>query len=186
MTAMTARKLLTAGEFAKLPRPSDGSKQELVRGEIVTMPPPGFVHGKVQGRVYFALETWNRVAKFGHVTVETGIVIESEPDTVRGPDVSVWSYARLSADQKPEGYPEVAPELCVEVLSPSNTRPKMTRKIREYFNRGVRTVWVVDPEERTATVYHQPGNGQVLWDDATITSEDVLPGFSCPVAEFFP
>ena len=55
MSSTTATKLLTADEFAKLPEPIDGSKQELVRGEIISMAPPGFIHGKVQGRVYFAL-----------------------------------------------------------------------------------------------------------------------------------
>lgn len=61
----------------------------------------------------------------------------------------------------------------------------MTHKIREYFDSGVRLVWVVHPEERTVTVYTKPGDGTVLWEDATLTGGDVLPGFSCPVAEFF-
>ena len=57
--------------------------------------------------------------------------------------------------------------------------------MREYLKRGVRVVWVVDPEDRTVTVYRQPGQGQLLEEDATVTGEDVLPGFSCRVAEFF-
>ncbi len=76
--------------------------------------------------------------------------------------------------------------MCVEVLSPSNTQQKMTRKIREYFICGVRMVWVVDHEERTVAIYDKPGDGRVLWDDAILTLEDVVPGFSCPVREFFP
>lgn len=82
-------------------------------------------------------------------------------------------------------YANVGADLIVEVVSPCNTREKMTRKVREYFTRGVRLVWVVDPEERTLTVYTKPGDGTVLWEDATLTGGDVLPGFSCPVAEFF-
>ena len=178
-------KLLTAEEFAKLPDPIDGSQQELIRGEVVTMPPPGFLHGVVQGNVFFALKTHARATNQGRVTVESGVITERDLDTVRGPDVAFWSFERLPADQVPEVYPNVAPDLCVEVLSPSNSEERMTRKVREYFASGVRLVWVIDPDERTVTVYRAPGDGRVMWEDATITGEDVLPGFTCPVAEFF-
>lgn len=185
MSAVTAGKVLTAEEFARLPNPIDGAKQELVRGEVITMPPPGFAHGNVQLAIGSILRAYSKQSRSGRVVVVSGVVTEEGPDTVRGPDVSYWSYARLPADQNPTGYLEVAPDLCVEVLSPGNTKPKMTRKIREYFAAGVRMVWVVDPEDRTAIVYRQPGDGRVLWDDATISGEDVLPDFSCPVADFF-
>lgn len=181
----TATKLLTAEEFAKLPNPADGSKQELVRGEVVTMPPPGFIHGIVQNNVSFSLTAYARQTKSGRVTVESGVVTERDEDTVRGPDVAYWSYERLPADQVPEGYANVAPDLCVEVLSPSNTEQRTTRKVAEYFACGARMVWVVDPEERTVTIYRKPGEGRVLWEDAAITGEDVLPGFSCALTEFF-
>ena len=183
--SVATKKLLTAEEFAKLPNPIDGSKQELVRGEVITMPPPGFVHGIVQGNVYFALQTHARQSQSGRVTVESGLITDEGPDSVRGPDVAFWGYERLPADHVPVVYANVAADLVVEVRSLSNTDEKMTRKVREYFASGVRMVWVVDPEDRTATVYRGPGNGTVLWEDATITGEDVLPGFRCPVAEFF-
>ena len=47
-------------------------------------------------------------------------------------------------------------------------------------------VWIVNPELRTVTVYRQPDEGRTLWEDATITGEDVIPGFSCKIADFFP
>ena len=176
---------ITAEEFARMPDPPDGSKQELVKGVIVTMPPPGFRHGKVQGRIYFALESFVRSHPIGQVTVESGVLTETGPDTVRGPDVAFWSAERLPLDQEPVVYANVAPDLVVEVLSPGNTEQKMTAKVREYFKSGVRMVWVVDPDERTVTVYRQPGEGRVLWEDATLDGEDVLPGFRCRVGEFF-
>jgi Uma2 family endonuclease len=185
MSTTTSKKLLTADEFAKLPDPIDGSKQELVRGEIITMAPPSFVHGIVQGNVLFALKTYARQTQSGRVTVESGVITEEGPDTVRGPDVAFWSFKKLPADQVPIVYANVPADLCVEVISPGNTREKMNRKIREYFTSGVQQVWVVDPEAKTVTIYRQPGDGRVLWDDSTITAEDILPGFSCPVAEFF-
>lgn len=183
--SVTTKKPLTADEFARMPEPVDGSKQELVRGEIITMPPPGFLHGVVQSNVGFVLKTYTRATNFGRVTVESGVITETGPDTVRGPDVALWSFARLPADHVPVVYANVAADLCVEIRSPSNTDGRMTRKVREYFASGVRLVWVVDPEERTVTVYRGPGDGRVLWEDATITGEDILPGFTCPVAEFF-
>jgi Uma2 family endonuclease len=180
-----AQKLITAEEFARMPDPPDGSKQELVKGVIVTMAPPNFQHGQVQLNIGALLRQHVRPAGLGRVTVETGLVTERDPDTVRGPDVAFWSADRLPLDQTPDVYPDVAADLCVEVLSPSNTVRGINAKIREYFTRGVRMVWIVDPDERTVTVYRRPGEGRVLWEDATITGEEVLPGFSCRVAEFF-
>jgi Uma2 family endonuclease len=176
---------MTAKEFAHLPQPSDGSRQELVRGEVVTMPPPGFRHGEVQLAVGAILRQFVRTNQLGRVTVESGLQTEFDPDTVRGPDVAFWSKERLPLDRTPETYADVPADLCVEVLSPSNTTAGMKTKIREYFTRGVRLVWVIDPEMRTVAIYRQPGEGRVVWDDATLTGEDVLPGFACPVAELF-
>jgi Uma2 family endonuclease len=149
------------------------------------MPPPGFLHGVVQLNIATLLKAFAGQRKLGRVTVESGLITESGPNTVRGPDVAYWSYERLPAVEIPALYADVPADLCVEVRSPSNTDENMTRKAREYFATGVKMVWVVDPEERTVTVYRQSGNGRVLWEDATITGEDVLPGFSCAVADFF-
>lgn len=181
----TAVRAITAAEFAHLPDPADGSKEELVRGVIVTMPAPGFRHGVCQSNVVFLLQTYVRSNRCGRVTVESGLQTEFDPDTVRSPDVAFWSAERLPWDQMPEVYPDVAADLVVEIQSPSSRRQTTQDKIREYLNRGVRTIWIVDPEARTVTVYRRAGEGRLLWDDATLTGEDVLPGFQCRVAEFF-
>jgi Uma2 family endonuclease len=157
----------------------------LVRGEIVSMPPPGFLHGQVQTNIACLLQPFARQHKLGRVTVESGVLTEDDPDTVRGPDVAYWSAERLPPDRTPVGYPEVPADLVVEVLSPDDSRRKMANKVREYLARGVRAVWVVDPEDRNVAVYRQAGQGQLLWEDATLSGEDVLPGFTCSVAQFF-
>jgi Uma2 family endonuclease len=185
MSATITKKLLTAEEFAKLPDPIDGSKQELVRGEIVRQPAPSFTHGLVKGSISFALQTYAKDTRSGRVTLTTGVSTELSPDTVRGPDVLFWSYKRLPADCIPESYAVIPPDLCVEVRSITYNQQKLTLKIREYLACGVRMAWVVDPEDRTVVVYRQAGSGLVLWDDETIECEDVLPGFRYPVAEFF-
>jgi Uma2 family endonuclease len=181
----TAVKLITAAEYARMPDPPDGSKEELVRGVIVTMPAPGFRHGVCQANVAFLLQAHARSKRNGRVTVESGLQTEFDPDTVRGPDVAFWSAERLPLDQTPEVYPDAAADLVVEVQSPSSRRRTTQDKIREYLNRGVRMIWIVDPEARTVTVYRQAGEGRLLWHDATLSGEDVLPDFQCRVAEFF-
>lgn len=181
----TAVKLITAAEFARMPDPPDGSKEELVQGVIITMPAPGFRHGVCQSNIAFLLQAYTRSNRNGRVTVESGLQTEFDPDTVRGPDVAFWSAERLPLDQMPEVYPDVAADLVVEIQSPSSRRQTTQDKIREYLDRGVRMIWVVDPEVRTVTVYRQPGEGRLLWQDATLRGEDVLAGFQCRVAEFF-
>jgi len=183
--ATATKILLSAEEYARLPEPADGSKQELVRGEVITMPSLGFLHGVVQLNIATLLKTFAGQWKLGRVTFESGVITEPGPNIVRGPDGAYWSYERLPANEVPAAYADVAAELCVEVRSLSNTDENMTRTAREYFASGVKMVWVVDPEERTVTVYRQPGDGRVLWEDATISGEDVLPGFSCAIADFF-
>jgi Uma2 family endonuclease len=180
-----AKRLITAAEFRLMPNPPDGSKQELVRGEIITMPPPGFRHGVRQISAASLLHQYAVSSGRGRVTVETGVVTEVDPDSVRGPDVSFWSYERLPAELEPEGYPDVAPDLIVEVLSPHDRRKKMLEKVRELLARGVRMVWIIDPEDRTVEIYRSPDEGRILRENATLSGEDVLPGFSCKVADLF-
>lgn len=76
--------------------------------------------------------------------------------------------------------------MLVEVMSPSNTRKQILEKLREYFAKGVRLVWVISPEDRTLTVYRQPDEGRLLHETAMVTGEDALPGFECRVSDLLP
>src|SRR5687768_15767598 len=116
--ATVATKLITAEEFARLPEPEDGSKQELERGVIVTMVPPRFSHGYLQGRAYFLVESFVRPRKMGRVTIESGVITTRDPDSVRGPDVAYWSAETLPLDIVPDLWPNVVADLCIEILSP--------------------------------------------------------------------
>src|SRR6185295_1569247 len=162
MTPVATTKLLTAEEFARLPEPGDGSRQELVHGVVETMPPPGFRHGDVQANICFALKHFLRSSQIGRVVVESGVKTDKAPDSVRGPDVSFWSFKRLPANTRPDGYPDVLPDLVVEVRSPSDSNRKVREKVKEYLFNGVALVWVVDPEDQTVTIYRQPDDGRVL------------------------
>ena len=185
MSALTQKKLLAAEEFFLLPDPGDGSQQELVRGEVITMPPPGGLHGvscnKTGRRIGNFVEDNDR----GTVTSnDTGFITERDPDSVRGPDISYWTKERLK--EVPVGYIEISPDMVIEVLSPSNTSKRIRVKLKEYFTRGVRLVWVIAPEDRTLTIYRTPDEGRVLHESATVTGEDVLPGFTCRVSDLLP
>lgn len=176
-------KLVTAEEFANFPNPPDGSKDELLRGEVITMPPPKGRHGYVQAMIAYLLLNAVRPGKLGWVLTESGVVIERDPDSVFGPDVSFYSAARHP--NRPEGYFEIPPDLVVEVLSPDDRRKKVHEKIKDYVKNGVKLVWLVDPEVKTVTVYAGSLRGTELDESEMITGGDVLPGFTCKVAEFF-
>lgn len=108
------------------------------------------------------------------------------PGLVRGPDVAFVAWARFPGGERPkDAFPRVAPDLAVEILSPSNTRAEMARKRREYFAAGVQLVWEVDPETRTVAVYRGPEGPTILDDAATLDGGDVLPGFALPLAGLF-
>jgi Uma2 family endonuclease len=182
--ATAAQKLITAEEFFQMQEPADGSRQELVRGVIITMPPPGGRHGAC------CLKIGRRVGNFvddhglGTVTSnDTGFITERDPDSVRGPDIAYWSKGRLP--QVPAGYIEIAPDLLVEVVSPSDHFSRIQTKLRQYLARGVPLVWVVDPEDRSVSVYRSSKQMSILTENDTLTGEDVLPGFRCPVAALF-
>jgi Uma2 family endonuclease len=182
---ITAKKLITAEEFFLMPDPPDGSKQELVRGEIITMPPPGGLHGVCCVKVVCRVGGYAEQEDRGTVTCnDSGFITERSPDSVRGPDVAFWSKERVK--EVPVGYFEMAPDLAVEVLSPSNTSKQILAKLREYFAKGVRIVWVIAPEDRTVTIYRNELEGRLLHESATITGEDVLPGFQCRVSDLLP
>ncbi len=181
--SMVASRLVTAEEFARMPEPADGTKQELVKGEVVEMPPVKGRHGIVASRIDRKLGNFVDERRLGWVAVESGTRLEHDPDTVRGPDVSFYSMARQP--EMPEGYFEIPPDLAVEVLSPDDRRKKVREKVAEYIANGVRLVWVVDPEAQTVMVYAGTTRGVEYGDTDTLDGGDVLPGFACPVADFF-
>ncbi|MEW6277629.1 MAG: Uma2 family endonuclease [Candidatus Eremiobacterota bacterium] len=157
---------------------------ELVRGSLVELTPPGWLHGYVQTRVAGALLTWAEEGALGYVVTESGVYTEREPDTVRGPDVSYTARERLT--DVPEGYPSAPPDQVVEVASPDDCAAELEAKVQEYLRAGVRRVWVLFP--RTRTVYSHAPDGTVRKFEAghTLSEPDVLPGFECPVARLFP
>ena len=185
MEATVQEKLLTAEDFILLPDPLDGSRQELVRGEIITMPPPGMLHGATCVKTVLKIGRFIEGGPGGTLVCnDSGFITERSPDSVRGPDVSYWTKERVK--EIPVGYAKISPDMLVEVLSPSNTSKQILTKLREYFAKGVRLVWVIAPEDRTLRIYRNAEEGRLLHETATVTGEDVLPGFECRVSDLLP
>lgn len=182
--SIASQPLVTAEEFEQMPDPADGSRLELVRGEVVVMPPPKGKHGIVCSEVAWVLKNFVKPNKLGWVTTnDTGVVLEKEPDTVRGPDVAFWSITRQP--EQPEGYFLIPPDLAVEVQSPNDRRKDLRAKIKDYLFYSVPLVWLIDPETRTVTVYQGSMRGTELDEGDTLDGGGVLPGFACKVADLF-
>ena len=178
-----ATKLITAEEFARLPNPANGSRQELVKGKILEMPPPQGRHGYLQVEFSAILRQHVKPNKLGWIVTESGTLLERDPDTVRGPDVSFYSISRQP--EPPDAYFDIAPDLAIEILSPSSRRKQVREKIEEYIANGVRIVWLVDPETNTITVYNGTMRGIEFGTADTVDGGEVIPGFSLRVCEFF-
>jgi Uma2 family endonuclease len=178
------QKLITAEEFFRMPDPSDGSRQELVRGVILTAPLPGARQGACCARVGRRVGDFADERRLGAVCLGSGFITERSPDTVRSADVSFRSRERLP--EMPDGYSDIVPDLAVKVVSPNDLYTRVQTKLRHYLTHGVRMVWLVDPEDRSVSVYHVSKPMSILTENDTLTGEDVLPGFTCPVASLFP
>jgi Uma2 family endonuclease len=156
---------------------------ELVAGHILVREPPGYRHGYVASQLLIAIATHVRAHTLGQVlAAETGFTLFRNPDTVRAPDVAFISAARVPSPM-PRGYAELAPDLAVEVLSPSDRAGRVLAKVGDWIEAGVRLVWMVDPEQRVARVYRADGTQAALSAEDALDGEDVLPGFSVRVSE---
>lgn len=179
---MTATILLTARQLADVP---DDERGELIAGVMQPVSPAKRTHWRLTGRLLSRLGPFVEARGLGEVGPEAGYLLERDPDTVLAPDVSFVAAGRQWPDDDITGFPALAPDLAVEVRSPSNTRADIARKIAIYLAAGVRLVWDVDPGPQTVTV-HAPGRApRVLRIGDALDGEDVLPGFSLPLADLF-
>jgi Uma2 family endonuclease len=117
----------------------------------------------------------------GVYAAETGFQLASSPDTVRAPDIAFVTRERLPPPAT-TGYPALAPDLAVEVLSPGDRPGVVLAKVADWLSAGTRLVWVVDPERRLARVYRHDGSESIVTADGALEGEDLLPAFSCSLA----
>ena len=175
-------RVVTADELFRYP---DSTHYELVRGVPLVSEPPGGVHGRIAGRLVARLGNYVQLHGLGTVLVEAGYVLQLAPDTVRGPDVSFVSLARLPPERIPEQFIPGPPDLAVEILSPSSRWSDVEEKIADYFTGGARLVWIVDPEKQRVIVRYPDRAASVIAVGESLDGEDVVPGFTLGLAELF-
>lgn len=176
--------LLTLAEFERLP--DDEGRAELVRGHLVREPPAGMEHGRLGNHLAYLVTDFVRGRGLGEVFgAGTGFVLNEEPPTVRAPDMAFVARDRLPPSGESEGFGHLAPDLAVEVVSPSNTVAGILDKVSDYLDAGTRLVWVVEPRRRIVTEYRSRSEIRLLRGEEILSGHDVLPGFSLPVSEIF-
>jgi Uma2 family endonuclease len=192
MSAGTAPKLMTAEEFLALP--DDGAERWLIRGELREKrdsdmtrrnKPHSITEGRVTGHLFRWL--WAQPEPRGEVVCgEAGFLLRRDPATVSaGVDVAVITAAQADARSDDTTLIEGPAQLIAEVLSPNDTQEEVAERVSEYLACGVPLVWVLSPYFRTVTV-HRPESDPVAFDTTdTLGGFPELPGFSCPVADFF-
>ena len=173
---------MTVEEFMNID--DDFHRHELIKGELLTMSPPGAQHGAVTMRLSAALYNYVEENNLGIVfTAETGFILERNPDTVLAPDSSFIRSERVNT--LPDGYLEMAPDLVVEVISPSQSRPEMKRKASRWLEYGVLEVWLVDAKRRTVNIRRPAGDNQLLREGEDLTGGDIVPGFRISLSRIF-
>lgn len=175
---------MTADEL--LAMPDDCFCYELIKGELIRMPPPGHIHGRVAMRVADPLYQHVIANNLGIVyAAGTGFLIHRNPDTVRAPDAAFIQQQRVENAGAIEGYWVGAPDLVVEVVSLTDSVGYVEEKVAEWIEAGSRLVWVVSPKMHTVTVYRSLTEIVVLTENDTLDGGVVVPGFQISIAEIF-
>ena len=166
-------------------RPEDGYIHEVVNGELVMSPKNNWQHGDICAQLLTALRSFADQHKLGAVwDSSTGFWMENL--NCRAPDISFLAKARLRGLKRREArFFQGAPDLAVEILSPSNTRRDVDERLRDYFSSGAKLAWVIDPERELVEICHSPTERRLLGPGGSLDGEDLLPGFQYPVAELF-
>lgn len=176
-------KLMTAEELLRLPR-GKGKRYELIRGVLIEKMPTGDPHGDSVTRATILIGNYAEENDFGVVRAwEPGYRLERGPDTVRSPDVAWIAPGRIP--EGTQGYPELAPDLAVEVKSPSNSNPEMAAKAQMWLCYGSQMALVLNPDTVTVTTYRPNLEPVSLGEDDILDLGHILPGFSTPVWRLF-
>ena len=181
----TGTSLMTAEEYADLPDPH-GYPTELLKGVLITMAPPRPRHGRICARVSYYLQRFLEDHAIGQVmTNDSGVVTERDPDTVRGADIAYYSFKRVPKGPLPAGLLNVAPDLVIEVLSPSDRWSDVQVKVAEYLEIGVRAVCVVDDDTRTIHVFSPDHPMRIFKSVDEFALPEILGEFRMKVERFF-
>lgn len=174
-TLMTAEQLFELSP--RLPR------AELIEGELREMTPSGAEHGLVSLELMGELREFLKRNPVGRAFGEVGFVICRNPDTVLVPDGAFVASVRLAQTGVPSGLYDGAPELVLEVISPTDRPKQYEEKAQIWLAAGARLVWLIHPRKRTATIYRPGLTPVTISADEHLTGEDVVPGFRCRLGD---
>jgi Uma2 family endonuclease len=174
---------ITADDLFRMP--DDGLRRELIDGEVWVTPPPGEEHGVVAAEIVRSLGNHVRAHGLGKVTTEVGSKLQSDPDTVLAPDAAFVGRERIERAEIGKGYRIGAPDLVVEVASPSDSFAKLEVKVARCLSAGCRMVVVVNPDRRAATVYRSLSEVLLLTENDVLDGGDVVPGWKLPLRDLF-
>jgi len=184
MPAANARRYVTSDEF--LTHAAAAGPSELVRGEIRLMTPASGAHGVIAGTIFAAINAFVESGQLGQCFPgNTGFLLPGLGDTVRSPDTAFVRREQLPDGGIGSGWVSVAPDLVVEILSPSETASELEEKVRDYRAAGTRLIWVIDPATRIVSVRRTGGTDMRLTEIDVLDGGDVLPGFTIPVTRLF-
>jgi Uma2 family endonuclease len=166
---------MTADEYLRTP--DDGFRHELQAGRLIAEPQPFPRHAQIQAQLTRILGEFVEKHSLGVVLTEGGFLLNRNPDTVRGPDVAFVRADRFDAAEAGRSYFRGAPDLAVEVLSPSNRPGDIHAKVADYLAAGARLVWIIDPMHEIVDVYRSLLSPGRIPAGGVLEGEDVLPGF---------
>lgn len=179
---MSSKTLLTAAELEQMPN-DDSVQIELDQGELIRLPPAGMDHGDCGTEITYLLKDFVPKHDLGKVySADTGFKLSE--DTVRAPDVAFVRKERIPAVHG-KGFGKGAPDLAVEIFSPSDSVRQLMRKVKQHFAAGCHTVWIVYPERREIQILDATGMDRLLRPGDTLQAPDLLPGFTTPVEAIF-
>lgn len=170
---------VTVEDMYRMPR--DGRKYELIKGEV-KVAPAGMYHELVAAKLTIKLGVYLENHPIGQIyTSSVGFNLPS--GDLLSPDVSFVSSDRLPSGKTPEGFGNFAPDLAIEIVSPGDSLTDIEDKVDLYLSNGARVVWVINPRSGRATIYRPDQRVQVIQADEALDGDDVLPGFSCALAD---
>lgn len=174
---MSAKTLISVEEFDRLIE--EEFRYELDEGDLLTLTRPGVVHGRIERRLLVAIQKQLDNHPVGEV-FGADILYVLGPATKRAPDVSVV-LRTIDPEQEIQGAPEIA----AEILSPSNTKKEMKRKLAQFFATGCKLAWIIDPKTRTVEVWESAAGASHTLHESDSLETPLLPGFACPIAKLF-
>ena len=175
---------MTAAELLLMPH--NGYRYELVQGELRQMELADRQHGRIAAQIGSCLGAFVANNGLGETyAAGTGFIIDTAPDTVRAPDVSFVTRERAEATAEERGFFPGAPDFAVEVISPNDRYSEVKEKVSDWLRAGTQMVVVIDPYQRTATVYRAPDDICILTEDDVLDGGDVVPGWEMARADVF-